>query len=229
MRRIKQAGLQRTGTNATKALIEANCPDVKVLTTTLGSKHYLPRESALAQDDLAWVINIKDPISWTVAYWRYKAWQASEETPPRVYDELPFQLPEWLQVWDQRHRAWLTLADQAPDRVVVVQHEALLRDPGAQLTRIADHLDLPRKPGRPRLFTKGYARRGAETDHGADLIDTRVPFDRERHLNGRWAEGIKPDALHQARTWFGWWLTEHPRWGRQHFDLAHLDHLEDYL
>ena len=36
---IKQFGLQRSGTNAVKALLEVNFPDIRVLTTYLGNKH----------------------------------------------------------------------------------------------------------------------------------------------------------------------------------------------
>lgn len=225
MRRIHQFGLQRTGTNAVKALIEANCTGVRVLTTTLGSKHYLPRESLLAQPDMAYVINIKDPVTWTVAYWRYKARQASEETPPRIYDELPFQLDEWLQVWQERTHAWLALADRLPDRTIVVQHEALLRDPGAVLKRLLGHLDLPRRAGSARLFTQGYARRGAEHDRGATLIDRRVPFDRGRHLDGRWADGINPEALRIASNFFDRWRAAQPAWAAL-FDTRHLEPLQ---
>ena len=36
---IKQFGLQRSGTNAVKALLEVNFPEIRVLTTYLGNKH----------------------------------------------------------------------------------------------------------------------------------------------------------------------------------------------
>ncbi len=36
---IKQFGLQRSGTNALKALLETNFPKIRLLTTFLGNKH----------------------------------------------------------------------------------------------------------------------------------------------------------------------------------------------
>jgi hypothetical protein len=39
---FKQFGLERSGTNYVKALMEISCPDVRVLATLLGSKHAPP-------------------------------------------------------------------------------------------------------------------------------------------------------------------------------------------
>lgn len=94
MRFIKQFGLQRSGTNALKALVELNFSDVTVLSGYLGDKHAEtswdlmlqqgrsqdPKEFGVSHDavdqilreveqkTLPIIINLKDPVSWVNSY-----------------------------------------------------------------------------------------------------------------------------------------------------------------
>lgn len=124
--RIRQYGLQRTGTNAVRALLEINC-GVNVLTHTNGSKHDLPTREAVEESDTLFVINVKDPISWLASYYRYRSLQAREAQPQRRMDPIGVMSSVWLPLWQDRTTAYLELAEKYPSRTAVIQHEALLR------------------------------------------------------------------------------------------------------
>ena len=98
MKIIKQFGLQRSGTNAVKAMLEVNFPDVFILTNILGNKHECSSRNAMAamaaelavsepeldkalveeiqncvgNGEIAYIFNIKDPVSWLCSYFRYQ-------------------------------------------------------------------------------------------------------------------------------------------------------------
>lgn len=218
---VKQYGLQRTGTNATKALLEANCRDVTVLTTTLGSKHDNVDWAQLQGRAVKFVVNIKDPASWLCSYYRFRSRKALDESPPRAYDPIETLVDEWLAYWAVRTKSHLGLADVLPERTAVIQHEALLRHPLDALMDTALHLELPVRTDEVELFRTGYALRGGEGDRGAQLIDPARPFDRGMHLSLRWSLGVPNDVLVKARRFLDDFLREHPQW-RSLFDLTHL-------
>lgn len=219
--RVKQYGLQRTGTNAVKALLEDNFHNVEVLTTTFGSKHDLPEPDVEDDPELRFCVNIKDPLSWLVSYHRYRSMRARDETPPRRMDPLPVLADGWLERWEENTRAYLSLAERYPERSTVIQHEYLLRSPNAVVSQLERDLDLERRGGRPSLFLKGYARRGDEYTRGAELIDRDRSFDRARHLNGKWAVGLPHDVRQKGRDCLSGFFRDHPHY-RRYFNLRHL-------
>lgn len=219
---IRQYGLQRTGTNAIKALLEENSDEpVRVLTSTHGSKHDMPTADATADPALLFVVSIKDPVSWLASYHRYRKLQCESETPPRTIDPISLLAPEWLAHWRRHTVAYLTLAETMPNRTAVVQHETLLRTPGRTLKHVANHLGLPLRP-HLELFRDGYARRGDERTRGADLIDSTRRFNRNYHLNGDWAHELPRPVIRRARQEMDTFALEHPDF-RRHFNLTHLE------
>ncbi len=214
---VKQYGLQRTGTNATKALIETNLRGAHVLS---GDKHHDVDRASIKDSD-RFVVNVKDPASWVVSYHRYRSMKARNETPPYVLDPIEGLVDGWLARWAARTSSYLRLADELPERVAVVQHEALLRDPQGTLDAVRRHLDIARKSGEPELFLDSYARRGDASVHGADLINKKRPFNRDFHLSGRWAREAPDEVLARCRRFMDGFFDAMPDW-RAHFDLSHL-------
>lgn len=219
--RVKQYGLQRTGTNAVKALLEDNFHNVEVLTTTYGSKHDLPEPDVADDPELRFCVNVKDPLSWLVSYHRYRSLQAREEKPSRRIDPLTRLADVWLERWEENTYAYLSLAERYPGRSTVIQHEHLLRNPGEVVSQLERDLDLERRGGRPSLFLKGYARRGNEYTRGAELIDRDRSFDRARHLNGKWATGLPREVRNKGRDCLNEFLQTYPHY-RRYFNLSHL-------
>lgn len=215
---VKQYGIQRTGTNALKALLETNCQDVDVLSSTYGSKHGFPADDL--PGDLRLVVSIKDPVTWVVSYYRFRSAKALDENPPRVYDPLETLVDQSLSYWASRTAAYLRLADER-ERVAIVQHETLLRDPLAVLASVKEALGLCWAPGERELFRDVCMRRGGEHDRGRALVHPRWKFSPDRHLNGDWAIGVSAEVVDRCWKFMDDFFMAYPRW-RDYFDLDHL-------
>lgn len=211
MKLFKQLGLQRSGTNALRAIVETNLPDCLFLANILGDKHdpqsWEEMEAWLAQNPavegltpdlykqmaeavykrrLDVVISIKDPVSWLWSYFRYAKKKAEYSNPDQAFLLTQDFADRFLESWSDRMTRYLQFALENKERTMVVQHEELLRSPDAVLARFCYTFGLS-QPENTELFQHGYARRGIERQHGKDLINAKVKFDRSYHLEGRWA------------------------------------------
>lgn len=188
---IQQYGIQRVGTNATKALIERNLEGVAVDST---DKHLFPVRRARA-----FLVNVKDPVSWVWSVYKYRSMKMRYEKPP-VHVEFNRRFVEDALVeWGSLTLSHLYLAEQV-NTSLVVQHEDLLSDPENVIRRASEAYNAPLRED-VELFLTGYARRGDCRTHGESLIDPKRNFDRAYHLQGRWVEDVPEWALEMSLSY----------------------------
>ena len=207
---IKQYGLQRTGTNIIRAIVEYNHPDVRVLPTTYGSKHAPPNwPEIVGHPELAYLVTVKDPILWTLAYHRYRRRKALD-VPGGSYQPLNPLLARYVFVWAETTAQHMTVRELGINAAIVA-HERILECPDWVLRYIEREFDLDHVED-PELFRNGRASRGAEEDTGSALISPQPFSDAERawHLNDGWREDISDTDLKQLRNLVAAAVSKHP-------------------
>lgn len=243
---INQFGLQRSGTNAVKALIECNCEDSYVVAELLGHKHKpfdwskvgeaaaeeivvsnFGRAGAqtiadeIASRELRFVVNIKDPVSWLWSYFRYQKRKFHRKNPKGSYELDEVYASKALRAWHRNVSSWLPFVMEHEAKSVVIQHEHLLRDPRKVLDQMVQKLDLDYASEEPDLFLDGYARAANELHRGSEVIDSKLRFDRSYHLDGIWAEEMPSKHYAYATHFMNKFFRRNPGF-RPFFDLSHL-------
>lgn len=211
---LQQYGLQRTGTNAIRYLIEAN---FHALVTTSG-KHDPPHPRQNLPAGL--IVSVRDPLSWLASYYRLRRMKIRDrgEIPPPIRDVAD----EYLDLWRERTEQHLSLYH--PDHaVVVVQNEAVVRSPMQEAIRVADRLGLSRRAGQAFEIPTQRLRRGSE---GQPVRMLRGPDVLDRHsiLSGSPAHTLPREM--QRKGWLALesLISQYPE-HIDHFDLAHLENL----
>lgn len=247
---IKQFGLERSGTNAIRALIEANCSNCVVLTTTLGHKHLATSWDAIDEElqsletsslegeavdlngvwkavkerDLRFLISVKDPVSWVWSYFRYSRSKWMRRQPLETFELTSELTDKWLNSWKRRMVSWLRFAKSNADHTMVVQHETLVKDPKRVLEATKVRLGLEWNDGDRELFEDKYATR-ALAKYGAEVFETGEAFNGDYHLNGDWMrempEGVQGRAVEFMHEFFDTYRNLKP-----FFDLQHLSEVE---
>lgn len=219
---IKQFGLQRTGTNVTRALIEVNFRDTMVLPTTLGSKHYPASWEGMAealnhplndadylsaQDtaelrelvasrNLKIILNMKDPISWLESYYRYayRKARAKDRNTKMALDKAFCRVQ--LRRWEQTVSSWQVLMEEARHSLVVL-HSDILSRPEEVLRNVeAAFMLTDLRTGAEYIsHFEEYARAGGEQDRGVELLSKDKKFDPEYHTENKWKEKFRPRVL----------------------------------
>ena len=189
---IKQFGLQRSGTNLAKAILETSCAQVRVLSLLLGDKHHQPdiasaaararlgdigtavtdldsddiRAMCDAVDDgsLKILVCVREPITWMDSYVRYERRSTGRSTEPLDRSRLEALARHWTRWHLDLHR-WC--ADSRWASAWVVHHE-VVRDPQV-LTSIATTWGAQCETPPERL---GYLARGGD-EHGSTYIGQR--------------------------------------------------------
>jgi hypothetical protein len=230
---VKQFGLQRSGTNALRALIEHNT-SFSVASMLFGNKHdclswsemdhwakvnvgqnllpNVPYEYAkelLETRSLPILISIKDPVSWLASYYRYQRKKINFSNPGNNFEFSSSFSRRSLEFWNSRVESYLNFTMENETGWFMVQHEQLLTGPKQLFESICSFLCVE-PPSDPDLFIDGYAKRGIEADRGAGLINRRMKFDREYHLNGSWLKEIPLDALGIAIDFRDQFFDQHP-------------------
>ncbi len=235
---IKQFGLQRSGSNAVKALLEINFAQVHVLANYAGNKHEpaswstmaervaaddpaafgLTADAAaqiaaqIAQRTLPVVITIKEPVSWVNSYYRYQRKKVLVNHPTAVFPFDEAFCRKVLPRWETNVLSWIALHDRHP-RSLLFLHEEVIAGFDRQLELIRERFGLPVSERYPVGQLAGYARRGIETQHGEELINARMAFDREYHLGGRWQDDIPAELRGLLYDYREAVLRRHPRLG----------------
>jgi hypothetical protein len=215
---VKQLGLQRSGTNALRALIEINWPRVEVLVKRLGNKHEptswerLGRclvsaegwEQGLSADvrerlkglierkELPLVVSSKEYVPWVVSYYRYQRRKVLYGNPEAEFPLDRRFVERVTGHWIEAMLSWRAMARMARF-AVEVEHLQLLSAPGAVLRRIQAALGLDWEISVTTL--EGYARRGTEFMRGEELIDSRIVFDPGYHLGELWRGHVPGKVL----------------------------------
>jgi len=219
---LKQFGLQRSGTNIFKALIEINFNNTHVLTKYLGGKHeatdwdtifrhlsetvsldYGIDESDAEQlstlvknKELGFIFNIKEPIPWVESYHRHYLKKAKAKNP-KVVKELDF---EWIEKrliqWENLMTSWSKFHQENRENSVMVTHYGILTDARNLLESVQEKFSLqPRKGGELTDKIENYARRGTYFQHGEDLLIQSKKFDSSYHLENQWLESFSEETL----------------------------------
>lgn len=234
MRLFKQLGLQRSGTNAFRAIVEENLPDCLFLANILGDKHvpqswdkmaawlaqnptaegltpelYAQMAEEVRSHRLCVVVSIKDPVSWLWSYFRFAKKKAEYRNPDQEFVFTPNFAEQCLTSWSERMTQYLQFALENKERTMVVQHEELLKSPCAVLDRFCATFALT-PPDDPELFQQAYARRGTENQHGKDLVNPKVKFDSSYHLEGRWAADMPPEHYDRGMQFSRVYFEKHP-------------------
>lgn len=223
MNHIKLFGLQRSGTNLVKALIEANFRDAVCLGLVLGDKHgpadwaqiqaWRPTPAILelfgendpeihaamaaaAANELRFVVVIKNPLAWVISYFRYR------KLKDRTYGELTSSLlRSYLGLWEQRNGQWLDfVAGQPSGQALVLRHEDMLNAPRGVMRGVARTFGLERRDGPPVTRFAGRMRRGTDRDHGTALEQTDKPFRRDYYLSGSYLGEYPGELLQMAKA-----------------------------
>lgn len=195
---IKQFGLQRSGTNYLKALIDENFEDCILLTNTLGNKHdktswpsierglgEIPSHlqhcserliSSVKSKEIGFIFHTKEPISWVLSYFRLR-----NSKDPEKYKIFKRKfIDEALGVWEDRLLNWLEFSKKA-NRFYFCKYEDVVLNEARVLERIADVFDLKRRPGEwVGSFSKATIR-GGEHHSGAELLSEK-DFNRNYYL-----------------------------------------------
>lgn len=157
---IKQFGLERSGTNYAKALVEMSCPDVRVLATVLGSKHALPDldhhvdlldqgdvgiaitdltpsdfpeiVSAYRDSSLAVMICVRDAVTWIDAYERHQARRQKRDEVILNREGLGALAQQWID-WIYAMSDW---AERSGLRHFWVGHHQAVRRPQSVLDQV---------------------------------------------------------------------------------------------
>jgi hypothetical protein len=217
---IKQFGLPRSGTNALKALIEINFKNVIVLSNYLGNKHEPTSWSKLEEKSLVEnaedfglelvnkqqviedvrnktipvIINIKDPMSWVNSYYKYQLKKALFKNPDTNLQFDTRFAERALSSWKENVLSWITFHDGHPKSVIFL-HEEVVAGLDHQLETLRSMFNLEASVHYPTGLLKGYARRGTDCQHGVDLVNPKMDFKREYHLEGGWIKDIPEDLI----------------------------------
>jgi hypothetical protein len=185
---IKQFGLQRSGTNYFKALVELNFPGTTILTNTLGNKHNavswqdleesavlnLPaRYSSCAKTiidsiqskELNLIFHTKDPLAWLVSFFQLR--QNKNPEIYRVFKKvfISNSLDHFFQTLD----SWLQLAGESRNHMFI-HYDSFIRDEQAYLRSFADKFNLHCPVSNLRAGITRRTIRGAEEHTGRELF-----------------------------------------------------------
>ena len=157
---VKQYGLERSGTNYAKALLEMSCPDVRVLATVLGSKHYPPDldhhvallergdvgiavtdlqpcdypdiVDAYRQRRMGVLLCVRDAVTWADAFERHQARRQKRDPVLLDRDALSELVRRWVG-WIHDMSDW---SRESGMRTTWAVHHQVVRDPQDLVDRI---------------------------------------------------------------------------------------------
>ena len=195
---IKQFGLQRSGSNLLKYLLEVNY-EVRVEVNLTGWKHGFC-DSVHQTRDI--VLTTKNIHAWLDSAYRYWVIRNRLDAPAQDYGERfsgflrkefsydSTRSPDPVSHWNIMHRHWLGLEDEiAPLRVIQVKFEEMLRDDEAACDQAAAALGIRRK-------STPFQRPGGKLTPAEE--ETRVtsqPFDPVYYLERRYLQRFSEEDL----------------------------------
>jgi hypothetical protein len=218
---VKQFGLQRSGTNIVKGLLEANF-DCRVFSNFPLHKHTPLRAplaikpasaynlAALAIDQALYdafvaahaaqrvliVCSLRPAGSWVEAYYRFSLTLPGAAGLQFDRDFLVSALARWRDF----NSSYLIFAQANPSVTQLVHHDDLLAGSADWLQRFAARSGLtPRAPLISAL--DGYARRGTDRLRGREVIDERQVFDRRSRQGRAWVARVPSWAVDFIDAW----------------------------
>lgn len=189
---IKLFGLQRSGTNVVKGLLELNFRDVVVLQSILGSKHnpferdqallWEPTEldsryvklsneeieqakNALRSKRMCAVLTIKSPYAWLVSYYRLRKLKNKN-----YMKWSPAYIKKALPIWIKANNGWLVdLENEFADRLVINFYDKSSNDASSLLNAMEESFSLTRKGEFISLLPKATLR-GNDSHFGETIM-----------------------------------------------------------
>ena len=206
---IKLYGLERSGTNYIKAIIEKNIINTRVLNNLYGRKHdpyiepdlniYNPRTDPRVQTDLTeseleiihqkfknkdvgYIILIKDPMSWMLSYNRgVHVSNFPTQSVPLSQDSIK----KYMKKYNDTYLNWYNnLFLKKQDRTLFIQYGKLLTDYKSVLHKISDKFKI--KLNKNTEDIKGYMTTGLDAAYYKNI--TNVPFNKQYYLNKEYLE-----------------------------------------
>lgn len=204
---VKLYGLQRSGTNLVKALLEINFQDVTVLQSIMGSKHNpFDREQALSWQPsdldpryvtmsveeieqvkeslrtgrMCAVLTIKNPYSWLVSYYRLRKLKNRnfmKWSPAYIRENLP--------LWIRTNSGWLhDLEKEFGDRLVVNFYDETCIDAEPLLVAAESRFSLERKGDLILSLPRATLR--ANDSHYGETVMSEEKFNRNYYEQKRY-------------------------------------------
>lgn len=197
---LKQYGYQRSGTNYLELLLRRACPNVSVLTNTLGSKHAIRDWShwlaehpgqqpelleQVATAQVRIVLNLKCPygIVWSMCR-RYNM-QPRGKHAVRLANDTAIAV-------NSLYTSWLRDVSSYP-LAASVRYEQLIAEPCATVTRLAEQLQMPL--GCPTDVV-------TRVEAGGRLTDK--PHDRGFWLDRRYLRTLGGEVIRTIRARIDW-------------------------
>lgn len=119
---IKQYGLQRSGTNYTRWLIENNFQNVEVLVNKYGNKHFVPEK---LPNNIKTAITVKNPYSWYLS--RYKLYIKEDNFGKKTGGNRGEKdLEDFIESWNYLNGLWFDLHKSRENISMIVKYEDLL-------------------------------------------------------------------------------------------------------
>lgn len=201
---IRQFGVQRSGTNVTRKLLEMNFEDVEVVEE---GKH----GPFLGDDADAYVVTVKEPWAWLQSYWRYTS-HSEWDLPRRFWYGLKGRS---MEVPLAKHHLGFYINTligwkrSIPDPLIVLQYRDLLGGLETLMDGVAEVLDLARADPVRRIEAR-VAPEGHRTSSS---------FDPTYYTDRRYLDEYHPDEVeHLLDIVRGSWWEE--ALGRIGMDLA---------
>ncbi|MGB1571533.1 MAG: hypothetical protein ACPHAT_02375 [Candidatus Poseidoniaceae archaeon] len=240
---IKQFGLQRSGTNAVKALLEVNFPEIRVLTTYLGNKHKptdyqtLVEQSddsnfqeydltskdvseikeLVASKNLPIIFQIKKPIPWFDSYFRYQKKKILFRNP-EANPKFNFSwISKSLEIWIKSVTSWLELSKKYPNSIII-EHMEILTNPDNVVQRIMSKFSYEKT--KTIELIENEMKRGHYKEHGKDLINPYHKFDPTFHTEKKWLENYAPELLEFAQKSVDETIAKNPILSEFDFDFS---------
>jgi len=136
-KRIKQFGLQRSGTNYLRLLLLENY-DVDIAVNSGGWKHGTYQDYKQGEQASDYLVVSKHPLSWMVSMHRYLNSFLHMRAPFRAH----LKRGTMVQLWNFAHDHWLRMQDTSPGKWAFVRFESLVTEPESTCQKIARRLSL---------------------------------------------------------------------------------------
>lgn len=217
---VKIYGLQRSGTNWLKYLLERNFVDTVVVDLPLGNKHEAPRpaealrawrspgsdrpagapdelpyclgdlERAFADGEVRAVAVVKPLLAWLLSFHRFR--RLKEPDRYAVLDAK--MITQWTDRWISTNLAYLDgLAELRWKHAVIDYRELVLALPPT-MARLGSELALSPANGTRWSTADRRMRRSTDAVHGDDIVSD-APFDLEYYAQQRYLDELDAEVV----------------------------------
>jgi hypothetical protein len=211
---IKQYGLERTGTNYIKALLDVNCKDTRVLSNMFGLKHekfklpnlntYNPRidknvitdlsnkeieeiREKFIKEEIFYLVTIKNPYSWVVSYNNCNWINVNHGKLNKN------KIIKYIKRWNEVNGDWVeSLIKGKSDNTFGFIYEDLIYDPKKIVKEIANKFNIELSKNFKNIEKNMHP--GTDV-HGSKNISNSQFNKKEYYLNQNYKKEIPKDLI----------------------------------